>query len=512
MLKISLTDLSFNASVRNHDWAAKVCLNGHDAQILSKDRTEATFDISKLRTQPILCMIAMGPSRHSSCDVYGGAGGGSTAWRIEGFRDLALTGNGAQTIAMHDPCTDGDASVATVTAQMHVSGLPKGLKGARIPKQSYYSEQSYNSANASYIQHWSDNTPIGETAAEKQRVARIHSPYFNVDGVVLPITYYIRRMASVRDVVGTQNYYQNALLRCLETSKFTLATFGAAAKNPENKDVLRVCSDLVLFQSRFTDYLEDKTVLSGAGSELYADSTMALGHDSADCEDFAKLCQTSFYTLKDSFKGSKMSAEMAAAQSVLAHYACAIVQGAVHYHGGLTNHVWATLVPKKQLEQMSGVSKEGSSLPLLLLEGTSESQQRSHEDPLVFHGVKSGYSRFYKYVLDLHLPPSEAAHFPVINGTCTDYIVVDKNKKEYGVEVHDFFNGFGTHSLAAALVTTKKQDKDALKDYSFLPDIEAPTLDSVTNFRGNRPHWQRVYLAGKDVAGAARVDDWWGLK
>ena len=206
-----------------------------------------------------------------------------------------------------------------------------------------------------------------------------------------------------------------------------------------------------------------------------------------------------------------MSAEMAAAQSVLAHYACAIVQGAVNYHGSLTNHVWATLVPKKQLEKMSGVSKGGSSLPMLLLEGTAESQQSSHEDPLVFHGVKSGYSRFYKYVLDLHLPPQEAAHFRAVNGTCTDYIVVDKNKKEYGVEVHDFYNGFGTHSLEAALVTTKKQDKEALKDYFFLPEIEAPTLSSVTPFRGNRKHWERVYLAGKDAAGVARVDEWWGL-
>jgi hypothetical protein len=207
-----------------------------------------------------------------------------------------------------------------------------------------------------------------------------------------------------------------------------------------------------------------------------------------------------------------MSAEMAAAQSVLAHYACAIVQGAVNYHGSLTNHVWATLVPKKQLEKMSGISKTGSALPLLLLEGTAEAQQSSHEDPLVFHGVKSGYSRFYKYVLDLHLPPSESAHFPKINGTATDYIVVDKNKKEYGVEVHAFFNSFGTHSLEKALVTTAKQDTDALKDYFFLPDIEAPTLDSVTPFRGNKQHWERMYIAGKDLPGVARVNSWWGIK
>ena len=75
MLKLSLTDLSFNAAIQNHAYAVKVCLNGHDAQILSKDVTDATFDVSKLHKQPILCMIAMGPSRHSSRDVYGGAGG-----------------------------------------------------------------------------------------------------------------------------------------------------------------------------------------------------------------------------------------------------------------------------------------------------------------------------------------------------------------------------------------------------------------------------------------------------
>ena len=540
-LKINTIGFCSKLDYCQEKWALRIAVNGQDTQLVSfKRNQEVKYQFLNITSNPILCIEAVGPTKHSTRDVYGSSNkSNQKSWRLIGFKqtelNIAKLTKEPFKVQLHDPSYDGDKTRATVTVEFDIqTNLPKSLTSTPIPKG------QYKNSNASYIDHWSTATPIGDSHAERRNIARIHSPFFDVDGTVLPITYWVRRIAKLDNVdnnalfkahiLPTRNYYQNALNLVLKTSPIeNAATFNTQVanflKDPNivDTDLLEVISDTVLFPCRNVDYVEDLTIEDGRPTELYKDADMAFGRNSADCEDYAKLCQKSFYAIQDSFHAQfnqyqTPSEEMNNYLKVLQLYTVAICQGAVNTgHGHLTNHMWATLIPKTDILQFSGkntTSITPTGIPKLILEGTAEHSQANHESSLAFY--KQGTHRFYKYILDLHLHPSEQALFPDTHGTCTDYILVNRNKDTYGMDILDFMkpqHEWNGQVVEPALVTTAHQDSIAKKDYFFLPPETAPKLAQLSHIPTNKvSKWKRVYLADADDPSVVRVDKWWGVQ
>jgi hypothetical protein len=179
--------------------------------------------------------------------------------------------------------------------------------------------------------------------------------------------------------------------------------------------------------------------------------------------------------------------------------------------------MWATLIPKTDILQFSGkntTSNTPNGLPKLILEGTAEHSQANHESSLAFY--KQGTHSFYKYILDLHIHPSEQALFPDTHGMCTDYIIVNRKKDTYGMDILDFMkpqHEWNGQVVEPALVTTAHQDSLATKDCFFLPPETAPKLAQLSHIPTNKvSKWKRVYLADADDPSVVRVDKWWGVQ
>tara|TARA_B110000908_G_C10250205_1_gene451509 strand:+ start:582 stop:2318 length:1737 start_codon:yes stop_codon:yes gene_type:complete len=539
-LSFDVGKVALNKCIFSQHWVIKISLNGRDAQDVTSshclEMRKVTFQTSKLTEYPTLCLTAFGPIQQSGKvkkDVEG-----RVCMKTGGYRELGIVHflikpdwcGGC--VCLHDP------------SMMAVSPLPITLKINLLNVAGDFSTQTlrmpnkpnchYERLNRYYIHHWykSEYRPIPGVDP------RCHSPYYYVDGKLLPITYWVRQKLAFHktEVAKIKIYFENALNRIIETSCFcdgasflsACAIFERGQYESRSDEVLRVVGELILFRSRFADYNADDTVLSHTNTELYNSICKPYERDAGDCEDFAKQSQLIFLLIKDVYAiGQCENVEMKAVLHILSLYTIAICQGIVKCVGGLTNHMWACLIPRTEISTFTGraVKRTPNGLLKLIIEGTSANEQSQSEDVLAFY--QKTRPCFYKYILDLHIHHSEVDILPICTdrGTCTDFIWVNESTKCYGMKIEQFFelpckhrSHEKTFRLLPAVYVTTKEEQQAQHDFQFsflgkLPELLQ--LKAIRNIEG-RCKWIRVYLPGgwkeptlkKDVI---RVSEYWAL-
>jgi hypothetical protein len=295
----------------------------------------------------------------------------------------------------------------------------------------------------------------------------IHSPYYqqrvNLHGhasALMPIRYWVESGTETiwteASALGCLRYYCNALIVTLR--RHSLLDGDAVMKIASDKRHENAYIDMLMFPCRFIRYRQDFSPIDGQLTDAYQDPYIP-GHDAiADCEDFSKVIQLSYYNLLDAaaFVPDLVPALLRPALDWLRKYEVVILQGAANVPGesGLKNHVWAGLVGTKMLEYMIsdvGTVPPKNPLPSLLLEGTCLSLGSSTDTWTPCKDVEN----FYAYTMAMHVAPKSP-----LGG---DYeLVCFGDRPVYAMPTALFFNSdWGNWRALKVNATTKGQDKAA---------------------------------------------------
>ena len=236
----------------------------------------------------------------------------------------------------------------------------------------------------------------------------MHSPYYqqrvNLHGhpsALLPIRYWVESGTTPKwnseQQLSCIRYYENA---CVASMR----------RRPEAA-IDAISADVLMFPCRFVKYAEDRSPLDNKLRDTYQDPYIP-GEDSiADCEDFSKIIQLSYFHLLHAAAAFPLvlSKRLSEIVAWLQKREIVIVQGAVHVasHTGLSNHVWTVLVEKNMLRYMLsplGTCPPSHHIASLLLEGTSIAIGSGVD---VWETQKN-IEAFYAYTMALHVASQSA--------------------------------------------------------------------------------------------------------
>jgi hypothetical protein len=213
---------------------------------------------------------------------------------------------------------------------------------------------------------------------------------------------------------------------------------------------------MLLFPCRFIRYRADLSPLDGHLTDAYQDPYVPENDGLADCEDFSKVIQLSYFHLLDAaaFKPAAVPALLLPALAWLLKYEVVILQGAANVSGTLKNHVWAGLVGKEMLRYMvSGVDSAPptNAAPTSLLEGTYLALGSGND----MWQPRGDVERFYAYTMAMHVAPRSE-----LGG---DYELVRYGEQPvYAMPSAQFFQSdWGLWRALRVDNTTLRQDKAA---------------------------------------------------
>ena len=295
----------------------------------------------------------------------------------------------------------------------------------------------------------------------------IHSPYYQQRvrlhghaSPLLPIRYWIRsgtsRVWTPERARACLLYYQNAYV--VATRRRPLAAFDA------------ICADVLLFPCRFVRYREDRSPCDDVLEDTYQDPYVPGNDGLADCEDFSKILQLSYFYLLGAADAlpTSLSEPLRRIVEWLRLRELLIVQGAVQLPTAqkLTNHVWAALVGRGMLAYMVspvGTAPPRDPLPTLLLEGTSLRLDGGND----VWSPRETNSAFYAYTMALHVARSDEEL-----GGDYELVRVDASGGVYAMPSPLFFKkDWGQWRALRVGVTTKSQDQAA---EAWMRDVEMP--------------------------------------